>query len=323
MGLVGAALSLCAAPLASAAEIIIREAPPVVEEAPPQPRRGYVWTGKPLRVAPPPLCARSRPLGARAARVRVGSWALGATRRSLPLAPRRVAPPPLNRRKFRSTLLKRQTSSGLARSTIACRRPLLGHRNVGARASFAFARPPHFCACRRLRHRGDAARAGRRRPAPRGAAHAEGRDDRVPLPPAAQEYVTEARANGVAGGPDAVEVGRQLTEALRARGDGAESDGGRWRPQRNGFCAKPPRVDGSPPRSWNRWRAGSVSWAWFTRWWRFPWTVRRQDSGASLGAIPRNMSITRYGVHAATGGRYVAVALRRRRRDDDPVPGAA
>jgi hypothetical protein len=46
MGFVGAALSLCAAPLASAAEIIIHEPPPaVVEEGPPRARRGYVWTG--------------------------------------------------------------------------------------------------------------------------------------------------------------------------------------------------------------------------------------------------------------------------------------
>jgi hypothetical protein len=45
IGLVAVGLSLCAAPFASAAEIVIRTAPPAVEEAPRPERRGYVWTG--------------------------------------------------------------------------------------------------------------------------------------------------------------------------------------------------------------------------------------------------------------------------------------
>src|SRR5262245_20227041 len=46
------------------------------------------------------------------------------------------------------------------------------------------------------------------------------------LPPAAVQYVTAARPEGVVGGPRAARLAQEIREVLRARGGGGEPDGG-------------------------------------------------------------------------------------------------
>ena len=135
------------------------------------------------------------------------------------------------------------------------------------------------------------------------------RDKRVPLPPPAETYVTEARATGVAGGPDAVDVGRELAEALRQRGDVAEPDGALaatagWFLREAVEGRQPSASDGDAVAR----RLGFVGS--FQR--AAAFSLEGPDAGIwrqTLADVPRNMPITRYGVYAAAGGRYVAVVL--------------
>jgi uncharacterized protein YkwD len=127
--------------------------------------------------------------------------------------------------------------------------------------------------------------------------------------PAAEEYVAAPRPNGVAGGPDAAELARAVSGALAGRGDTAEPDGAlaataRW------FLGEV--VEGRPPSSTACERTAR----------RFGYVGTVVTAAAfdldhpgangwreAIGALPRNIPLTRFSVYVSPGARVAAVVV--------------
>jgi uncharacterized protein YkwD len=113
----------------------------------------------------------------------------------------------------------------------------------------------------------------------------------------------------VVGGPDAVEVAAQVAKALHLRGEHAEPDGALaatayWFLRETTEGRRPSAPDGEAVAR----RFGFVG----TVYQSVAFSLDSSDAEAwrqALTQVPSNLPVTRYGVRAAAGGRYVAVVF--------------